>query len=245
MSISIEQPPESMDEEVRAWVNRLMIQVAGVLEQQDESIQSLEERVKRLESTIKPLLGYPKFDGGDKSITLASHWIPTSDFKISFKTTIDSIVAHQQAFIAGDETMGNTIVVDCRKDGKIRFYAYVNNSVVSIISSANTFADGIEHEVVAQFINGTATLLVDGNNEGSRKWTLDGKQYVSMFGAKGLIINRSISAVLHDVKLEDLTNEQNTLEYLLNDGPDGNPVALEKSGGPSATYNGFGDSDFV
>lgn len=55
MSIPIEQPPESMDEPTRAWANRLMIQIAGALEQQSESIRKSEEEIDKLRKRVKIL----------------------------------------------------------------------------------------------------------------------------------------------------------------------------------------------
>lgn len=50
MSISIEQPPETMDEDTRAWANRLMANISVRFEEQEEAINELRKRVETLES---------------------------------------------------------------------------------------------------------------------------------------------------------------------------------------------------
>jgi len=50
MSIPIEQPPQSMDNETKAWVNRLMISIAGEFEKLNQELEELNERVEKLES---------------------------------------------------------------------------------------------------------------------------------------------------------------------------------------------------
>ena len=50
MSIPIEQPPAGTDPDTVAWVNRVLISIAGELENMNAEIEELSERVKVLES---------------------------------------------------------------------------------------------------------------------------------------------------------------------------------------------------
>ncbi|QVJ07750.1 hypothetical protein S1R3Y_000042 [Vibrio phage vB_ValP_VA-RY-3] len=50
MNIPIEQMPDSADEEVKAWADRLMTSLSVAFEEQQSVIESLEARVAKLEN---------------------------------------------------------------------------------------------------------------------------------------------------------------------------------------------------
>lgn len=50
IAISIEQPPQGTAEELAEYLNRMLIQMAGALQEADAQIAALQQRVKTLES---------------------------------------------------------------------------------------------------------------------------------------------------------------------------------------------------
>lgn len=50
MSIPIEQPPSGTDPETAAWVNRVLVTIAGEFENMSFEIEELKKRVEQLES---------------------------------------------------------------------------------------------------------------------------------------------------------------------------------------------------
>lgn len=50
ITIAIEQPPETLSAEAREYVQRVLIHIAGALEEVDAEIQELQRRVAVLES---------------------------------------------------------------------------------------------------------------------------------------------------------------------------------------------------
>lgn len=49
MSISVEQPPQSIPAEASEYLNRVLVQVAGQFENLEREIELLKERIKVLE----------------------------------------------------------------------------------------------------------------------------------------------------------------------------------------------------
>lgn len=52
MSIPIEQPPQGTDPETVAWVNRVIVSIAGEFEKLNLEVDELKERVEKLESKV-------------------------------------------------------------------------------------------------------------------------------------------------------------------------------------------------
>lgn len=52
MSIPLEQPPEHIDDETKAWIDRMFIYIAGDLEDKQAVIDDLKKRVEELEKKV-------------------------------------------------------------------------------------------------------------------------------------------------------------------------------------------------
>lgn len=166
---------------------------------------------------------------------------PSGDFVVEVDVSTPGIVSGQATLLSGSTQSTNVIILDMQSSGTVRFFAYVGNSIQTIITSTSTIDDSQLHTIKVTYTGTTAELFIDGVSEGSATWALNGSQNIVNIGRR-IGLGNYFDGITANVKLTDLATSSNSRIFPLALGP-GSSVENSTINSGSVTYTNIPDAN--